>query len=153
MVFRMLGSRGDTEDALQEIMMKLWVKRATLKNHPNIRGFVFLTARNYCLDVLKKKKLTIAKDYKLHAIAGGDQVTDDLEGKQLEAIIIGILEDLPQNQREVLLMRDFDAYEYEEIASALQLKVTHVRVLLSRARIKVRNVLVTTYGYGKVGYE
>ena len=55
MVVRMLGNKESAEDAVQEIMIKLWDKRGNLKNHPNITGFVFLTARNYCLDILKKK--------------------------------------------------------------------------------------------------
>ena len=55
MVARMLGNKESAEDAVQEIMMKLWDKRRNLEKHPNITGFVFLTARNYCIDILKKK--------------------------------------------------------------------------------------------------
>jgi RNA polymerase sigma-70 factor (ECF subfamily) len=45
MVSRMLGNNTDAEDAIQEIMMKLWAKRKQIGQHPNITGFVFLTAR------------------------------------------------------------------------------------------------------------
>ena len=46
MVVRMLGNNGSAEDAVQEIMIKLWDRRKKIGNHPNIHGFVFLTARN-----------------------------------------------------------------------------------------------------------
>jgi RNA polymerase sigma-70 factor (ECF subfamily) len=56
MVSRMLRSNVNAEDAIQEIMMKLWVKRNQIARHPNITGLVFSTARNYCIDLLRKKK-------------------------------------------------------------------------------------------------
>ena len=56
MVARMLGNDTDAKDAVQEIMIKLWDRRKQIGNHPSLTGFVFLTARNYCIDLLKKKK-------------------------------------------------------------------------------------------------
>ncbi|WP_299046581.1 sigma factor [uncultured Polaribacter sp.] len=52
MVARMLGSI-DAEDAIQEIMFKLWQRRKQVAKHPNIKGLVFLTARNYCIEEKK----------------------------------------------------------------------------------------------------
>ena len=59
LVVRLLGDKTKAEDAIQEIMIKLWEKRNQLENHPNIKGFVFLTARNYCLDILRKKRILV----------------------------------------------------------------------------------------------
>jgi DNA-directed RNA polymerase specialized sigma24 family protein len=56
MVCRMLGNNANAEDAIQEIMMKLWLKRKEIGKHPNITGLVFLTARNYCIDLMRKKR-------------------------------------------------------------------------------------------------
>ena len=55
MAARMLGNDEDAQDAVQEIMIKLRKCKKQLKEHPNLNGFVFLTARNHCLDRLKKK--------------------------------------------------------------------------------------------------
>ena len=55
MVARMLGSTHNAEDAIQEIMLKLWEKRNQIAKHPNIKGLVILTARNYCIDVLQSE--------------------------------------------------------------------------------------------------
>lgn len=151
MVSRMLGNSVNAEDAIQEIMLKLWEKRNQIGQHANVTGFVFLTARNYCIDVLRKKTLEIDDSSlqlkALHSEYGQEQT----EWKDLNNIIKRILTELPEQQREVLMMRDLDGYEFVEIAAATQLKVEHIRVLLSRARKKVSSSLEKIYHYERRG--
>ena len=147
MVTRMLGNSANAEDAIQDIMMKLWEKRDKLGQHPNIKGLVFLTARNYCIDILRKKRLNV-EDASLQLEGLTSQYgQEQSEWKELNRIIKKILKDLPAQQREVLMMRDLDGYEFVEIAAATQLKVEHVRVLLSRARKQVSLTLEKVYHY------
>lgn len=138
MVLRMLSKRTDAEDAIQDIMLKLWERRKKIAQHPNMSGLVILTARNHCLDVLKKKRLPIEKNELRVVPVPAIDGNESMEWKELQQLILEILEKVPVNQREVLLLRDLDGYEYSEIAAALELKVEHVRVLLSRARKLVR---------------
>ena len=147
MVSRMLGNKANAEDAIQEIMMKLWLKRKQIGLHPNITGFVFLTARNYCIDLMRKKRLEIDDAHFQLGIIKSERSQEQLEWKELNNIINKILKTLPNQQREVIIMRDLDGYEFIEIAAALQLKVEHVRVLLSRARKQVSIELEKTYSY------
>ena len=67
-------------------------------------------------------------------------------------IILKILEEIPEQQKEVFLMRDIDGYEFSEIAAALQIKVEHARVLLSRARKQIGLTLEKTYSYERGTY-
>jgi len=147
MVARMLGNAADAEDAIQEIMTKLWLKREKLENHPNIKAFVFLTARNYCLDLLRKSKPNLVDINSTTAQLSSNVKHQKLEWKELNKIILDILKKLPTQQQEVLLMRDIDGYKNIEIAFALDLKVEHIRVLLSRARKQVSKELKMNYGY------
>ena len=147
MVSRMLGNSINAEDAIQEIMMKLWEKRNQIAKHPNITGFVFLTARNYCIDILRKKKLEIDDSSLQLELLKSEQGLEQLEWKELNAIIKNILKDLPKKQREIIIMRDLDGYEFIEIAAVTQLKIEHIRVLLSRARKQVGLKLKKTYQY------
>ena len=149
MVARMLGSRESAEDAVQEIMIKLWDKRRNLKNHPNVAGFVFLTARNYCLDILKKKHPETESFDLQFGMTENSFSDDDIEWKELNAIVGNILKDLPEQQREIMIMRDLDGLEYNEIAEITKLKVEHIRVLLSRARKQVSVKLKKIYSYAK----
>lgn len=147
MVFRMLGNRVYAEDAIQEIMIKLWIKRKQVEQHPNIKGFIFLTARNHCIDLLKKKKLKMADPTLLFKVLESENIQEQLEWKELNIIIRRLLKKLPERQKEVLIMRDLDGYEFIEIAAATQLKIEHVRVLLSRARKQIGIALEKTYCY------
>jgi RNA polymerase sigma-70 factor (ECF subfamily) len=151
MVSRILGSHEKAEDAIQEIMIRVWQKRKNLKNHPNVDGFVFLTARNYCLDILRKKKVELYNDTNhLKLIKSKDK--DGIEWSELNRIISEILETIPKQQKEVFLMRDIDGYEFAEIASALDIKQSHARVLISRARKQIGDTLLKTYDYEKGAY-
>ena len=147
MVARMLGNSGSAEDAVQEIMIKLWDRRKKIANHPNIKGFVFLTARNYCLDLLKKKSPDFdSSDFQMTMLAS-DPSQNQLEWKELSTVIERLLKELPGQQCEVMMMRDVDGFEFSEIAAATNLKVEHVRVLLSRARKQVGMKLKNLYSY------
>ena len=88
MVARLLGSNFKAEDAIQEIMIKLWQKRKKLENHPNIKGFVILTARNYCIDLLRKKALVLEDSTSELKILKSSIETENLEWKELNAIIL-----------------------------------------------------------------
>ena len=147
MVSRLLGNSTKVEDAIQDIMMKLWLKRHKFENHPNINGYVFLTAKNYCLDILRKQNPKVENpDYHFKYLHS-DKEYENLEFKELNASILKILKKLPKPQQEVLIMRDLDGFEYNEIATVTQLKIEHVRVLLSRARKHVRIELQKNYCY------
>tara|TARA_Y100001972_G_C7653409_1_gene328755 strand:- start:1180 stop:1683 length:504 start_codon:yes stop_codon:yes gene_type:complete len=147
MIARMLNNHHSAEDAVQEIMIRMWDSRSKLGDHPNLTGYVFLTARNYCLDKVRKKSL------KLHSLNGktdaieAQKGSSDLERDELFAIIENLLKELPDQQGEVLKLRDIDGLEYGEIAEVMSLKVEHVRVLLSRARKTVSRQLKNIYNY------
>ena len=147
MVSRMLGNSPNAEDAIQEIMIKLWLKRKQIEKHPNITALVFSTARNHCIDILRKKKLEIYDSSFQLEILKSENNLEQLERKELHTIIKKIINNLPEQQKEVIIMRDLDGYEFVEIAAALQLKIEHTRVLLSRARKKVSLQLDKTYYY------
>ena len=146
MVVRMLGNTYSAEDAIQEIMIKLWEKRNRIEKHPNIKGLVILTARNYCIDVLRKHK-NATVDISNHLKKVKTNNDNNLEWSELNNMIHNILQKLPQQQKEVFVMRDLDGYQFKEIAVALELKVEHVRVLVSRARKFIGVELEKIYNY------
>ncbi len=147
MAARMLGNDDEARDAVQEVMIKLWDRRQQLGQHPNVIGFVLLTARNYCLDRLKKKKREQSDDLYRKEISDTDSGQGHYEQKELFLIVQKIIARLPEKQKEVIQMRDIDGFEFDEITAVTGLEVTHIRVLLSRARKHVRVQLEKTYSY------
>lgn len=147
MVARLLGNEHKAADAMQEIMIKLWDKRLKIEKHPNPNGFVFLTARNYCLDLLKKGRVKTQDTTSIPELEATEKTSSDLEWRELKVIVDSILSSLPTQQKEVMIMRDIDGMEFNEISELMDLKVSHIRVLLSRARKTVANELKTKYSY------
>lgn len=152
MVARMLGRNHNAEDAIQEIMLKLWEKRSLVAKHPNIKGFVFLTARNHCIDVLRKKTPLVEDATPYFNMIKSKKDNETIEWQELNTIIEQILKQLPEQQKEVFVMRDIDGYEFKEIAAALEIKIEHVRVLVSRARKYIGAALEKTYSYERGEY-
>ena len=67
--------------------------------------------------------------------------------EEINIIILKILEEIPEQQKEVFMMKDIDGYEFIEIAAAMQIKIEHTRVLLSRATKQIGLTLEKTYSY------
>lgn len=151
MVARLLG-KSQAEDAIQDIMIKLWKKRFSISNHPNLKGFIFLTARNYCLDNLRKRKNTITYHSNNLKVIPFVKEEATMEWNELNSIIKKILQKLPKQQKEVFEMRALDGFKTQEIADTLQIKKEHVRVLLSRARKQIGIDLETNYKYERGVY-
>lgn len=145
MAARMLGNEEDAKDAVQEIMIKLWKSKNQFKGHPNLDGFVFLTARNHCLDRLKKKNPE--QPYSIYQEKIPQEYQDHLEYIEVYSFVQEIIKKLPDNQKEVMVLYDIDGLEFEEIAAIVGLKIEHVRVLLSRGRKTVREELNKIYNY------
>lgn len=151
MVARMLG-QSNAEDAIQDIMLKLWEKRNNIKKHPNIKGLVFLTTRNFCLDALRKKRIILDENIANLKVVHSKKEVSKIEWKELNFIIQNILKRLPEQQKEVFEMRDLDGFDTAEVAQILQIKKEHVRVLLSRARKQIGKALEKDYNYERGAY-
>ncbi|MCM4153288.1 RNA polymerase sigma factor [Arenibacter sp. N53] len=145
---RLLVSKEEAEDATQEILMKLWSKKKMITGYNNVEAYAMMMTKNFCLDRLKSKQ---AGNLKLvHSNYKDENVSlqNQLEVSDSLSWIEKIMEELPQQQKMVLQLRDVEQYEFEEIAELLGMSATAVRVALSRARKTVREKLVQKHNYG-----
>lgn len=134
----MLTNDADAEDAVQEAYLRLWNARQQLDNHPNVGGFAMQTLKNICIDRLRVEKHDIPLD---NVSVAGNSLTPYTytEQKDSALLIRRIIDSLPETQRRIMMMRDVDGYELEEIAQITGSEATAVRVNLSRARKTVRD--------------
>lgn len=145
---RLLVSKEEAEDATQEILMKLWSKNNMMENYNNVEAYAMMMTKNFCLDRLKSKQ---AGNLKLvHSNYRDDNVSlqNQVEVSDSLSWIERIMQELPEQQKMVLQLRDVEQYEFEEIAELLDMTATAVRVALSRARKTVREKLVQKHNYG-----
>jgi RNA polymerase sigma-70 factor (ECF subfamily) len=144
---RLLVSSEEAEDAVQEVFLKLWKGRSSIKNYKSPEAFAVTMTKNYCLDRLKSKQAS-----NLKIVHSNYQTSENLQ-KKIEAndgvsLVFRIMETLPEKQRMVLQLRDVEQFEFEEIAEMLESNETAIRVTLSRARKAVREQLLKQYNYG-----
>lgn len=145
---RLLVSTEEAEDATQEVLLKLWTKSGVLKKYKSVEAFAMTMTKNYCLDRLKSKQAGTLK--LVHSNYTDDSISlqKKVEIDDSLAWMKKILDDLPEQQRLVLQLRDIEQYEFEEIADMLEMSQTTVRVTLSRARKSVREELIKKHNYG-----
>ena len=145
---RLLVSTEEAEDATQEILMKLWSKNNMMEDYNNVEAYAMMMTKNFCLDRLKSKQAgnlkLVHSNYKDENVSLQNQVEVSDSLRWIERI----MEDLPEQQKMVLQLRDVEQYEFEEIAELLGMSATAVRVALSRARKTVREKLVQKHNYG-----
>ena len=145
---RLLISTEEAEDATQEILLKLWNNKKKIQEYKNIEAFSMTMTKNFCLDKLKSKQAQNLKivhsNYQDHNVSLQKQVEINDSLSWIERI----MEELPEQQKMVIQLRDIEQYDFDEISKMLDMNNTAVRVTLSRARKTIREKLTNTHSYG-----
>ena len=144
---RLLEDHEESEDMVQEALIKLWNRRDSLDEYRSVEALAMVTTRNLCLDRLKRRKIVSEsmKDLKDEIYDSRDEQASDL--RDLVRKIHEIIQTLPEQQRSVMQLRDIEGYDFEEIAEILGMNENAVRVNLSRARKKIRETLTVSKIY------
>jgi RNA polymerase sigma-70 factor (ECF subfamily) len=145
---RLLISAEEAEDATQEVLMKLWSKNSNIANYKNVEAFAMTMTKNFCLDRLKSKQSSNLKLVHSNYEDGNTSLQKQLEARDSVSWVEKIMEELPEQQKLVLQLRDVEEYDFKEIADLLEMQPTAVRVALSRARKTVRDKLMQKHSYG-----
>jgi len=135
---RILVEEQEAEDAVQEVLLKLWHTRDSLGNYDSPAAYATTVTKNHCLDRLKVKNRQEPLDDSYFGMAAKDNPYLQLERKNTNEILHKIIERLPPLQQATIKMKDIEEFEVEEIAEITGTTVEAVRVNLSRARKKVR---------------
>ncbi|NQZ44472.1 MAG: RNA polymerase sigma factor [Flavobacteriaceae bacterium] len=145
---RLLVSREEAEDATQEILMKLWSKNESIEQYKSVEAFAMTMTKNFCLDRLKSKQAGNLKLVHSNYRDENTSLQKQLEAEDSVDWVERIMDELPEQQKMVLQLRDIEDYDFEEISEMLGMKPTAVRVTLSRARKAVREKLMEKHSYG-----
>ncbi|MEI7661180.1 MAG: RNA polymerase sigma factor [Bacteroidota bacterium] len=144
---RYLDNTEEAEDLVQEVFIKLWNRRDRLDEYRSVEALAMITTKNLCLDKLK------ARRYPVENIENHRLFLENMPGEtraDYSDLIDGIhqaMKMLPEQQRTIVHLRDIEGYEYEEIAEILEMNENAIRVALSRARKRIRELLTNTKVY------
>ena len=150
-LFRFAGSflnqYAEAEDVVQEVFIRLWARRDKLGKYKSIEAFAMVITRNLCLDRMKSKGYKTDEWTERNDIHVSHTPHTQMEIKDSFAMVKQILETLPEQQSSIVHLRDIEGYEYNEIAEMLGISENTIRVNLSRARKKIRDVMIKKYNY------
>ena len=141
--FRYLGNEYDAEDMVQNAYLKLWEMQETLDTITNDEAYALTIVKHLCLDRLKQT--TIRHDNECESIQKAEtspQPDEALELKEDMGILLHLIERLPEQQRQVLMLKHFEGRSTEEIERETGLSNVHIRVLLSRARKTIKEQFI-----------
>ncbi|WP_242093237.1 RNA polymerase sigma factor [Aestuariivivens sediminicola] len=145
---RILISTEEAEDATQEVMLKLWNNKAKIAEYRNVEAFSMTMTKNYCFDKLKSKQSQNLKIVHSNYEDKHTTLQRQVELNDSVSWVAKIIEELPEQQKLIIQLRDIEEYDYDEIADMLNMNQTAVRVNLSRARKTIREKLTNTHNYG-----
>ena len=138
--YYILEDEAEAEDAVQELYLKLWSGKDALSGIRNPKGYGLRVLRNLCLDRIRRsrKMETPAVLPEPEWPGRQDEAVDE---KQRLAKVLDAIKSLPDRQREVLTLRTLDGLSYEEISRRTGINQLTLRVLLSQARRKLKNII------------
>jgi RNA polymerase sigma-70 factor, ECF subfamily len=147
---RLLEDQEEAQDAVQEVFIKLWNLRTKLDELNSVEAFAMKVTKNHCLDRIKARRTVSIEQTKSLYYNTDDQagVERDVEVRDDANYIKQLISLLPEQQRAIIQMRDIEGYEFEEIEEALELTVNTIRVNLSRARKRIREMYLNTINDG-----
>ncbi len=125
------------KDVVQETFAKVWVKHKDVSAE-KVKSYLFTTAYNTLIDVLRKEKYSDdVESIDRHYSHG------EIKNLDLQETLHNALDQLPEIQRSVILLRDYEGYDYAEIGNITNLSESQVKVYIFRARKKLKQILVS----------
>lgn len=122
-------------DIVQDTFEKLWVNLANV-NGEKVKSYLFTTAYHTMIDYIRRRKrIEHHEDAPDHKIAETGHYSD------LQEILHEAIAKLPEIQRSVVLLRDYEGYSYEEIGKITELTESQVKVYIYRARVFLKNYI------------
>ncbi len=122
-------------DVVQESYEKLWMCVSDIE-YGVVKSWLFTTAYHTMIDIIRKEKRMTS----LEEADPGDYLYEQ-EASDLNAVLHKALERLPENQKTVILLRDYEGYSYREIAEITGYTEAQVKINIHRGRNALRNFI------------
>ena len=152
LALRITLNNAEAEDIVQETMNKVWNKRDSWDTIESIEAFCLTICRNLALDKNKKmeNKNSSLEETKKESLDDSYASNPEERAMQRDRIklVRDIINNLPEKQRSVMQLRDFEGRSYKEIADILGISEEGVKVNIFRARQTIKQKYIETENYG-----
>ena len=144
-----LHNQGDAEDAVQEIFVKIYQRKASFNKESNLKTWIYRIGVNHCLDVIKsrkrQKRFAFITDlfFPNSSSVKHDKPTFDhpgilLERKETMERLFQCMEELPPNQKTALILTKLEQQSVKEAAAIMEVTPKALESLLQRAKKNLR---------------
>lgn len=137
-IVKNLRHEEDARDIVQTAFEKMWRNKDSVENDKS-KSYLFTVAYNQMIDHVRKvKRINLTDDFTETSRGINYQANTNVQKTLHEA-----LNRLNETQRSLVMLKDYEGYSYEEIGKITGLNESQVKVYLHRARITLRNYLVS----------
>ena len=134
--FGYLKSEADTLDVIQEVFMRLWNSRTTLKEDTNIEAFLFTITKNTIISAFRKN--ITEKEYLEHlkysVVKNSSETEKQVDYNLLSERVEQLVSNLPEQRRQIFLLSKEVGYSNKDIAEKLHISVKTVEDHITKAR-------------------
>ena len=132
---RFLGNKQDAQDVFQESFVRFYQSSQQERVMTNIPAFLLKIARNLCVNFKKRTHKPVTLEDYIHS------EPDRHDKDELLNLIKTTLDLLPQEYRELFILREYEYLTYHEIAELTGISLATVKIRLFRAKQKIRDIL------------
>ncbi|MBC8356587.1 MAG: sigma-70 family RNA polymerase sigma factor [Planctomycetes bacterium] len=141
------GNATEAEDVVQEAFVQAYLKLAKFQQNSQFYTWLYRIAFNAAISRKRRKRVEASVDKNreeagLEPVDGGDAPGDQMMRDEQAALVHKALAMLSDGHREILVLREMDGCDYEQIAELLDINVGTVRSRLHRARMQLKERLV-----------
>ena len=152
LALRITLNPAEAEDIVQETMIKVWNRREQWDNIESIEAFCLTICRNISLDKMRKMENQNQSLSEGEHDAPDQSYSSNPEEQAMQQdrmqLIRQLINQLPEKQRSVMQLRDFEGKSYKEIAKVMGISEEQVKVNIFRARQTIRQKYFETEKYG-----
>lgn len=134
-IYKKMQARENAENIVQDTFESLWMNKDKVE-FEKAKSWLFTTGYRKMIDQLRRDKKMVQMPEHINE-KGCTQCQPDLK-----EIINNAMQFLPEIQRTVIMLRDYEGYDYAEIGNITDLKESQVKVYIFRARQTLKNYLV-----------
>ncbi|MCU0323581.1 MAG: RNA polymerase sigma factor, partial [Chitinophagaceae bacterium] len=131
-IVKNLKHEEDARDIVQTAFEKMWRNREQVEND-KAKSYLFTVAYNQMIDHIRKNKRIVLKEEFKEESKIGYQTSNNTKQVLMEA-----LNRLNETQKSLIMLKDYEGYNYEEIGKIMSLNESQVKVYLHRARLALK---------------
>lgn len=147
LALRIIGREEEARDVVQESMIRMWNYRDKLGEYRSVEAFAVVITRNLSLDQVRSRAFKRNPVPDFLEDRQSQNPYQKMETSDIVKKVYQAMEQLPEQQKTIMHLRDVEEMEYEEIADVMEMNVNAIRVNLSRARKQVREILLKLQSY------